>query len=80
MILEALKRVSNRDIIEEIAKTVDSIQKMKVQGNELLINGQKNGKDVNFALSGKTNDYKGFFDFFVKYKDKVNDMLRELQK
>ena len=77
MLREILESVSNRDVIKEIAKTVDNITAMKPDGKDLIINGTKDGKKVNFTLSGKIDDYSGFAKFFDKYKDNVNKELKK---
>jgi hypothetical protein len=78
MLRQIVESVSNRDVLMELAKDFDTIDAVQTQGNELIVNGSKNGKKLNTSLSGKISDYKGFEKFFKKFKKEINKMLKEL--
>jgi predicted secreted protein len=77
MIRQVIESLTNRDVIKEIAKTIDMIRAVKADGSDLIVNGEKNGKKINFTLSGKVSDWTNFEKFYKKYTAEVNKLVRE---
>lgn len=69
---------TNRDVISEIAKVVDTVDKMKADGPDLIVNGSSKGKKINFTLSGKVSDYSDFVKYYKRYKKNIDQMIKEI--
>ena len=80
MLKEIVESVTNRDILKEIAKTVDTIIAVKADGSDLIVNGHSKGKQINFTLSGKIEDYSKFEKFWNQYSDKINTEIKRYSK